>query len=297
MEYNIHICKTCYKEGILLKFEKMHGLGNDFIVVDGRDNYITNPPVISQKMCNRHTGVGADGFIIIEPSSSADIRMRYFNSDGSEGEMCGNGIRCFARFVVEKGIVKKTDFTVETLGGIMKPVVIMDDKGRFEGVVVDMGIPALNPGKIPVNFNGEIFMDIPVDIEGKSYRLSSVLMGVPHTVVYMDSLKDVDVEGVGRIIETHPLFPSKTNVNFVQVDSRKKIKVRTWERGAGKTLACGTGCCSAVVISSILDKTDKKVEVELPLGNLIIEWCEDGHVYMQGPAVSICRGIWFDEVK
>jgi len=292
LEYNIHKCKTCYEEGIPLEFKKMHGLGNDFIVVDGRKEVIDNPSAVSQEICNRHTGVGADGFIIAAPSNRADVRMRYFNSDGSEGEMCGNGIRCFARYVVEEYIVKGTDITVETLAGIMKPVVVMDERGDVKSIIVDMGKPILDPGEIPVDYQADRFLDIPVQIEGKNYMLSSVGMGVPHTVVYTDSLENVDVEGLGMVIENHAIFPRKTNVNFVQVENRNKIKVRTWERGAGKTLACGTGCCSSVVVSSLVGKTDKKVEVELPLGKLTVEWHENGQVYMEGPAVNICRGVW-----
>ncbi len=289
--------KTCCKEGIPLNFIKMHGLGNDFVLVDGRKEIIENPGSVCRRICDRHTGVGADGFIIVLPSDRADIRMRYFNSDGSEGEMCGNGIRCFARFVVEQRIVKDTDFTVETLGGIMKPAVVMDSDGSIKSVVVDMGEPVFDPGRIPVNHVGDNFLEIPVDVGGECTRMSAVLMGVPHTVVFTDHIDRVNVEGLGMKVERHALFPAGTNVDFVQVWDRGRIKVRTWERGAGKTLACGTGCCAAVVVSSLLGKTDRKVKVELPLGSLLIEWRQNGHVYMEGPAEIICSGVWHGTAK
>lgn len=278
----------------------MHGLGNDFILVDGRDNLPGNPGEIAIKICDRHTGVGADGLIVAVTSEMADVGMRIYNADGSEAEMCGNGIRCFARFVFEEKMVASTEFTVETLAGIMQPVLITGDTGSVERVVVDMGIPVMDSREIPVVHQSERFINVPVSIGGKHYHLSAIRMGVPHTVVYVDDIEAVDIAGVGAAIEKHPLFPQKTNVNMVQVINSKRLRVRTWERGVGVTLACGTGCCASAVISHITGRVDARrgVEVELPLGIMTVRWDQrDGHVYMEGPAENICKGIWLEDKK
>lgn len=275
-----------------MKFKKMHGLGNDFIIVDCRERIPDRPEEMSIEICSRHTGVGADGLILVTHSDKAEIGMRIFNSDGSQAEMCGNGIRCFAKYVYEEGIIRNTGFTVDTLAGIMRPELVLGNGGSVKSVIVDMGIPVLDPQNIPVITDSEIFLDVPVEVDGENLSLSTIGMGVPHTVIYVDGTEKVDIEKQGKAVENHQLFPYKTNVNFVRVNNRKSIEVRTWERGAGKTLACGTGCCSAVVVSSLLDKTDREVEVELPLGNLKINWSYNGRVYMEGPAENICTGTW-----
>jgi diaminopimelate epimerase len=273
-----------------LDFVKMHGLGNDFVIIDGRDRVIQNPGELSRRVCDRHTGVGADGLIIIYPSDRADIRMAIFNSDGSEAQMCGNGLRCFARHVYQQGMVKSESFSVETLAGIMEPRIVLDDKGRFSAVAVNMGRPVFEPAEIPVLWNEDRFIEVPVDMEDRVYDISAVLMGVPHAVVFVKDLESTDVSGIGSRIENHPLFPRKTNVNFVQPIDNETIAVRTWERGAGSTLACGTGSCAAAVVAGFLGKTGKKVRVRLKLGELLITWNEDGRVIMEGGASYVFSG-------
>jgi diaminopimelate epimerase len=279
-----------------LDFFKMHGLGNDFIIIDGRNKEVPDPVGFSRRVCDRHTGVGADGLMIVYPSNRADIRMAIYNSDGSEAEMCGNGLRCFARHVYNEGIVKSESFTVETLAGIMKPRIVLDESGGFSAVAVDMGRPGFEPEDIPVIWNGDRFLDVPVDLEDSVHNVSAVLMGVPHAVVYVEDIGSVDVPGIGSMIENHPLFPRKTNVNFVKLIDEENIAVRTWERGAGSTLACGTGCCAAAVVSSALGKTKKRVRVHLQLGELLITWGGDGRVLMEGPALYVFSGRLSDEI-
>ncbi len=273
-----------------MDFVKMHGLGNDFVIIDGRDRVIQNPGELSRRVCDRHTGVGADGLIVIYPSDRADIRMAIFNSDGSEAQMCGNGLRCFARHVYQQGMVKSESFSVETLAGIMEPRIVLDDKGRFSAVAVNMGRPVFEPAEIPVIWNEDRFIEVPVDMEDRVYDISAVLMGVPHAVVFVEDLESTDVRGIGSRIENHPLFPQKTNVNFVQLIDNETIAVRTWERGAGSTLACGTGSCAATVVAAFLGKTCKKVRVRLKLGELLITWNEDDRVTMEGDASYVFSG-------
>ncbi|MBA1333779.1 MAG: Diaminopimelate epimerase [Firmicutes bacterium] len=276
-----------------MEFKKLHGLGNDFIVVDCREKPIQDPAAVSTKICDRHTGVGADGLIMVTQSEKADLGMRIFNSDGSEAEMCGNGIRCYAKYVFEEGITNRTEFTVDTLAGIMQPRLILSGDGCVEAVVVDMGQPSINPGDIPVNTDRESFLEERLSIDGREITASTIGMGVPHTVLYVDAFDGEDyIRRIGKAVENHPVFPCKTNVNFVRIIDRRNIEVRTWERGAGRTLACGTGCCSAVVVSSLLNKTDRVVDVTLALGRLKVEWKDDGRVFMTGPAENVCRGIW-----
>ena len=277
-----------------MDFVKMHGLGNDFVIIDGRDRVIQNPGELSRRVCDRHTGVGADGLIIIYPSDRADIRMAIFNSDGSEAQMCGNGLRCFARHVYQQGMVKSESFSVETLAGIMEPRIVLDDKGRFSAVAVNMGRPVFEPAEIPVLWNEDRFIEVPVDMEDRVYDISAVLMGVPHAVVFVEDLENTDVCGIGSRIENHPLFPQKTNVNFVQPIDSETIAVRTWERGAGSTLACGTGSCAAAVVSAFLGKTGKKVRVQLKLGELLVTWNEDDRVTMEGGASYVFSGRLYE---
>jgi diaminopimelate epimerase len=277
-----------------LEFVKMHGLGNDFVIIDGRDRDIQDPADLSRRICDRHTGVGADGLIIIYPSDRADIRMVIFNSDGSEAQMCGNGLRCFARHVYQQGMVKSESFSVETLAGIMEPRIVTDDKGRVSAVAVNMGRPAFEPAEIPVLWNEDKFIQVPVDMGDRVYDITAVLMGVPHAVVYVEDLESTDVCGIGSRIENHPLFPQKTNVNFVQLIDNETIAVRTWERGAGSTLACGTGSCAAAVVSAFLGETGKKVRVRLKLGELLITWNEDDRVTMEGSASYVFSGRLYE---
>lgn len=264
--------------------KKMHGLGNDFIVMQDHEDQGDKYLDMAVKLCKYRTGIGADGLIVALPSKVADIRMVIINADGSQAEMCGNGIRCFAKYVYDEKLVEDASFRVETLAGIMKPTLTIED-GEVTKVTVDMGMPDLNPEHIPMI--AESSLEKTLFIDGEKITVSSALMGVPHTVVFVDDLDAIDLEKLGRAIETHPVFPKKTNVNFTQVIDGKHIKVRTWERGAGATLACGTGSCAAVVISATLGKTIRNVDVELYLGELNIEYLPNGRVLMTGPVMDI----------
>jgi len=273
-----------------MRFHKVHGLGNDFVVVDGiKENLPRDLARAALKMCDRHFGIGADGLVVILPSSRADIRMRILNSDGSEAEMCGNAIRCFAKLVYELGYVVKDEFTVETLAGLMVPRLVLEG-GKVQGVTVDMGEPALERSAVPMLGPEGQAIDEPLEVLDTTYRVTCLLMGVPHCVVFTDDVEKVDLVKYGPAIEKHPVFPRKTNVHFVQVISDSELKMRIWERGAGPTLACGTGACGVLVAAVLNNKTGRKAKVRLPGGVLDIEWAPNNHVYMTGPAVEVFQG-------
>ncbi|MDB4334836.1 diaminopimelate epimerase [bacterium] len=269
-----------------MKFTKMHGLGNDFIILDSikPDNYDLNSLAI--KLCDRHTGIGADGIVLVLPSDIADIQMRIINSDGSEPNMCGNAIRCFSKYVFENQIITKSKFTIETLAGLIKPEIIQENN-KVVSVKVNMGIPELERVNIPMMGKEGRVINEKLTIGNTTFNITSMLMNVPHTIVYVDDINAVDVNKIGSIIEKHKSFPKGTNVNFVQVINSKEIKVRTWERGAGATIACGTGCCASAVASILNNKTEDKIIVHLALGYLEIEWTEN--VYMTGPAELVFK--------
>lgn len=269
-----------------MKITKMHGLGNDFIVFFDEGTIELDVTDMAQRLCDRHTGIGADGLVIVMPSEVADVRMRIINSDGSEAEMCGNGIRCFAKYAYDRKIITKDIFTVETLAGIMTPEIIAED-GVAKLVKVNMGKPTFTASAIPMAVEAEKVIDYTIDVDGTSYVVSSVLLGVPHTEVFVDDVKTVPLTVLGPKIEKHPLFPKGTNVNFVQVVNENTVKVRTWERGAGATLACGTGSCSSAVMAHEKGLTGRSVDVQLYLGTLHIDYDEDGTVYMTGPAAEV----------
>ena len=274
-----------------MKFYKVHGLGNDFVLFDGRFEPDVDWNALTVRVCDRHTGVGADGTLILLNSDAADVRMRIINADGSEAEMCGNGIRAFSRYAFENGVVHGTEFTVETGAGVMKPRVILKN-GRVDGVRVDMGEPLLDAKDVPVAVEGRA-LEFPLTAGGRTFTCSSLRVGVPHTIVFVDPLDEADVPVYGPLIEHDPLFPERTNVDFVQVLSDSRVKMRTWERGCGCTLACGTGACSAAVACVLAGKTGRTVAVEIELGALIIEWSPtDNHVYMTGPAEIVFSGVW-----
>ena len=272
-------------------FYKVHGLGNDFVLFDGRNDPETDWNALTVRVCDRHIGIGADGTLILLNSDVADVRMRIINADGSEAEMCGNGIRAFARFAFENGVVRGTEFSVETGAGIMKPRVILKD-GRVEGVRVDMGMPLLDAKDVPVNVENRA-LGLTLTAGGRTFTFSSVRVGVPHTIVFVDTITEEDVLHYGPLIERDPLFPERTNVDFIEILGLDRIKMRTWERGAGRTLACGTGACSAVVAAVLAGKVDRKTAVGIDLGTLNIEWSAiDNHVYMTGPAEIVFSGLW-----
>ena len=270
-----------------MKITKMHGLGNDFIIADNRNGEIKNPNETAKKLCERRLSVGADGLITVENSSKADIMMRIYNADGSEAEMCGNGIRCFSMYVYDKSIVKKKSFTVETLAGIMKPVLVLKE-GRVEGITVDMGEPCFSAKDIPVNAENPLTHEISV--MGKKITAHTCLMGVPHTVIIVDgkNVTDEDFSALGPQIEKNEAYPKKVNVNFVKIIDKNTVSVRTWERGAGPTLACGTGSCATVVLLNKLNLVEPKCEVKLYAGSLNIEYKD--RVYMTGPAQYVFTG-------
>jgi diaminopimelate epimerase len=274
-----------------MKFTKMHGLGNDFILFENPDQTDMDYQALAIRLCHRQLGIGADGIVVVLPSEVADLRMRIINADGSEANMCGNAIRCFARYAVEKGLVSSNIFRIETFAGIIIPEVIHEGQQPLI-VRVNMGKPDTRRRSIPMLGDDSEAIHIPLQVENAEYRITSFLMGVPHTMVFVDRLESQDVAGIGRLIEKHELFPRGTNVNFVEVVNPGLIKVRTWERGAGATLACGTGCCASAVASAMNHLTGRKVTVELQYGKLYIEWDEDGTVFMTGPAEVSFSGVF-----
>lgn len=277
-----------------MNFTKWHGQGNDFVIINGFEECIADYSAAAVKVCHRHFGIGADGLVIVLPSDIADFRMRILNSDGSEAEMCGNATRCVARYVYETGMTHKTALTLETLAGIIRPELILSGD-TIETVKVDMGEPRLNRAEIPMNGDAEgIVVNVPLEVEGRVFNITGVSMGNPHCVIFVDDLSDLDLATIGPKIETHPLFPRKTNVEFAQIISKQEIKMRVWERGAGITMACGTGASATLVAAVLNGITDRKVTMRLDGGDLFIEWAVNNHVYMSGPAVEVFRGRYLD---
>ncbi len=281
-----------------LLFAKMHGLGNDFVVIGALDGLPLREDELSKFarfVCDRHFGVGADGVIWILPSEGADFKMRIFNPDGSEAEMCGNGIRCAAKWFYDRDYAKGETIRVETLAGL-KTVWVQAKEGKAVAVTVDMGEPIFNPMQIPTTLgDGGEAIEVPLTVgEVETFTVSVVSMGNPHCIVFVSDVDGFPVEVVGPKIERHHAFPQRTNVEFVQVVSKSELKVRVWERGAGLTLACGTGACASLVIAAKTGRTERKAKVHLPGGTLTIEWRDDNRVYMTGPAVEVFRGeiIW-----
>lgn len=276
----------------MLKFTKMEGIGNDYIYFDGiHQNIPMNQTFISKISCH-HYGIGSDGMIVILPSQQYDFKMRMFNLDGSEGKMCGNGIRCFAKFVYDHGLTDKTYLEIETLGGVKK-VWLMIKNQQVQSVKVDMGEPILDVHKIPCLFHKNQMINESVDIHGKTYELTSLSMGNPHTVMYVDHL-DFDIDKIGPNIEHHPLFPDLVNTEFVEVINRQYLKMRVWERGSKETMACGTGACAAMFASYLNGFCDQHVQVELLGGILDISY-ENGHIYMTGDAHTVFEGMINEE--
>lgn len=279
-----------------MDFVKMHGLGNDFVFIEDKTGQDKDYTVLARAMCNRHTGIGADGLIVIVDSRVADVRMRIINSDGSEAEMCGNGIRCFAKYVYDSGIIEKKRFTVETPAGIMEPEITVGADNKAELITINMGRPSFNRSEIPMEGADGRVLNEDLCVDGENWKITSLLMGVPHTVTYVDDVDTVDIEKIGPLFEKHEAFPKHTNINFAQQMDDRTVKVRTWERGAGATLACGTGSCSVAVASFLNGRTGREVDIQLPLGTLHIEYREeDGNVYMTGPAAVSFTGTWPDE--
>jgi diaminopimelate epimerase len=274
-----------------MEFTKMHGLGNDFIVVAGKDKLPYNAAALAVELCNRFTGIGADGLVYILPSVKADYMMRIINSDGSEAEQCGNAIRCVAKYVYDHGMINKEEVTIETIGAGAQQVQLTVENGKVSKVRVDMGAPILNGLQVPTTVDAEPVVDYPIEVDGREFRFTAVSMGNPHCVIYVDDAVNFDLHTWGPKLETHPMFPKKINVEFTTVKSRDYADMRVWERGAGPTLACGTGACATLVSSVLNGLTDRTAAISLKGGELLIEWSEaDNHVYMTGPAAVVFKG-------
>ena len=273
-----------------MKFTKMQGIGNDYVYVNCLNDVIENPSEVSKKISDRHFGIGSDGLILITPSDKADFRMRMFNSDGSESEMCGNGIRCFGKFVYDNKLTDKKTIMVETLAGI-KVLDMITENGEVVLIKVDMGEPILLPRVIPVISNKDVFISEPVTINDNTYSITCVSMGNPHAITYVNDVTNFPLEVIGPKMERHEVFPRRINSEFVQVIDKDTLKMRVWERGAGETLACGTGACAVLVASVLNGVSNRKATIKLLGGDLTVEWSEmDNHVYMTGPAVKVFEG-------
>lgn len=275
-----------------MEFTKMQGLGNDYVYVNCFKEKIENPSEMAVKVSNRHFEIGSDGLILIKPSEVADFEMEMYNADGSRGEMCGNGIRCVAKYVYDYGLTDKTSISVETLGGI-KYLDLTVEHGKVTLVKVDMGTPILKPELIPIVAKGETVIDEPIMVGGKEYHMTGVSMGNPHDVVFMDDIKNLEIEKIGPLFENHERFPNRINTEFVNVIDRHTAQMRVWERGSGETLACGTGACAVAVACILNGLTENTVTVKLLGGDLRIEWDrEKNTVYMTGPAEVSFDGVW-----
>lgn len=276
-----------------MKFTKMQGLGNDYVYVNCFKEKIDNPPELARRISDRHFGVGSDGLIMINPSDKADFEMEMYNADGSRGEMCGNGIRCVAKYVYDYGLTDKTHISVETLGGI-KYLDLTVEEGRVKMVKVDMGKPELEPLKIPVKASGDKAVDEPILVGGNEYRMTCVSMGNPHAVIFIGcDVREFPLEEIGPKFENHERFPNRVNTEFVRVIDRRTAEMRVWERGSGETLACGTGACAVAVACALNGFTEDEVTVRLLGGDLQIRWDrEKDTVFMTGPAEVVFDGEW-----
>lgn len=277
-----------------LAFSKMNGLGNDFVFIEDLDSTLELAPEAVAWFCDRHFGVGGDGLILVRPAKHprADFYMHYFNADGSLAEMCGNGARCFAKYLVDRRLVAEdaSSLVIETLGGLKPVTFTRDETGELDLATIDMGEPVLTPALIPATFDGDRVVDAHLQTEAGDARVTCVSMGNPHAVIFVDDVDDAPVDILGALIEVHERFPRHTNVEFAEVVDDTTIRLRVWERGVSETLACGTGACATAVASALLGHTGRSVTIELPGGDLAIEWAQDGHVYMTGGAAFSFNG-------
>ena len=275
-----------------MRFTKMHGIGNDYVIVNCFEETIDDPAQTARRVSRRHYGVGSDGLILILPSGSAHLRMRIFNSDGSEAEMCGNGIRCVAAYAYNHELCPRETMDIETGAGV-KTVSLRLEDGKATGATVDMGRPGLERGQVPMEGpSGERVVDELLDVSGERLRVTCVSMGNPHCVIPVAELDRDRCLELGPRVENHDAFPERTNVHFVKARNPDEVDVITWERGAGETLACGTGASAVCVAMSLLDETERAITAHLPGGDLRLEWKEDGHVDMTGPAAEVFHGTW-----
>lgn len=289
-----------------MKFTKMHGLGNDYVYVNAFEERVEDAAALARAVSDRHRGIGGDGLILVGPSQTADVRMRIFNADGSEAEMCGNGIRCAAKYACEHGLVQAggemavpgqqsfpASLSIETGNGILTVGLELNEKNHVSKVGVNMGQPILSAQDIPVNLAGEKVVEQPIEILGQQLRMTCVSMGNPHAVFFCDDVGSIELEKLGPVIENHTLFPRRINVHFVQIDTAREFTMRTWERGSGITMACGTGACAACVAAAMTGRQARTCTAHLPGGDLDLNWCErDNCVYMTGPAVEVFEGLW-----
>ncbi|MCD4688530.1 MAG: diaminopimelate epimerase [Desulfuromonadaceae bacterium] len=276
-----------------MKFAKMHGAGNDYVYVNCFEETIADPAALARQVSNRNFGIGSDGLILIMPSEVADVCMRMFNSDGSESEMCGNGIRCVAKYAYDHGLVTKQEITAETGAGVLTLQLFTNEAGKVDRVRVNMGQPRLTRGQIPMTGDADQqVVNQELKVLDRTFHITCVSMGNPHCIIFVDNVDEFPLEKYGPVIENHDLFPNRTNVEFVEIVSPNEVKQRTWERGAGETLACGTGA-SAVAVAGILnERTERTILNHLLGGDLELEWTEEGSVFMTGPAVQVFEGTF-----
>ena len=273
-----------------IQFTKMHGAGNDYVYVNGFDVKLADPAAMARAVSERRKGIGSDGVIVIQPSDVAAVRMEMYNADGSRGEMCGNGIRCVGKYAYDHGLARENPLRVETDSGV-KTLELEIASGKVTEVTVDMGAPILEPAKIPARFDGPRVVEVPLDVDGKTHRVTCVSMGNPHCVLFVPEIDSLDLETIGPRFEHHERFPKRVNTEFIQVVSRSELRMRVWERGSGETAACGTGACAVAVAGVLTGRTDRRVLIHLVGGDLTIEWREsDDHVAMRGEAVEVFRG-------
>jgi len=276
-----------------MRFTKMHGLGNDYVCIDCFYEQVGDPAALAQAVCRRRFGAGGDGLILIMPGDSADVRMRIFNADGSEAEMCGNGLACLAKYAYDHALARVNPMKVRTQAGIKTVNLIIGGDGKVATAMTDMGEPTLSPPGIPVKLEGERAVDAALEAGGESLLMTCVSMGNPHAVFYVDDAAGVALERIGPEIEHHELFPERVNAHFVQVISPGEVTMRTWERGSGITLACGTGASAVCVAGVLTGKTHRQITAHLPGGDLHVEWRRsNNHVYMTGPAAEVFTGDW-----
>lgn len=274
-----------------MKFTKMQGIGNDYVYVNCFEETVADPERVSEIISDRHFGIGADGLVLIMPSDKADFRMRMFNADGSEGNMCGNATRCIGKFVYDNHLTYKTSITLETRSGIKK-LTLYPENGKVKTVLVDMGKAVLKPADIPMNVSGDTFINKPITVDGKEVFITAVSMGNPHAVTYVDDVDSLELEKIGPSFENHPLFPERVNTEFIKILDESTMQMRVWERGSGETWACGTGACAATA-ASVLNgyfPHDKEITVKLRGGDLFITYKSDGTVLMRGPAETVFTG-------
>lgn len=274
-----------------MKFTKMHGAGNDYIYINCFEETVKDPEKLAIKVSDRHFGIGSDGLILISPSDKADFKMNIYNADGSEGMMCGNGIRCVSKYVYDNGMTDKDEISVETRSGV-KLIKMNVENGKVVSARVNMGEPILEAEKIPTKFDGENVVRQKLTIDGKEYEVTCVSMGNPHCIVYVDDVKNIDLEKIGPKFENNEMFPERINTEFVHVVSDTELDMRVWERGSGETLACGTGSCAVTVASVLCGYCKRNTEIKINLlgGTLTDIWTDGGDVYMTGPAATVCTG-------